>query len=101
MGTVLSSSVTRAAWIAGLMVVFGCAAGAQTSATFPSGGRTVAIERFDPTSQGDHAAVMLVHGAGGVDGGWRKSGIIEALTEAGYSVFVPHYFDAGGAWDNS
>ena len=39
---------------------------------------------------------MLVHGGAGPKGDWRKSGILEALTNAGYSVFVPHYFDGPG-----
>lgn len=73
----------------------------QSSSTFLSGSRQVTIERFDPPGSGEHAAVMVVHGAGGPEAGWRKSGILQALTGAGFVVFAPHYFEAGGKWDNS
>jgi carboxymethylenebutenolidase len=84
-----------------LPVVLACGVLAQTPApaTFPSEGKSVTIERFDPQGAGTHPAVMVVHGAGGALGDWRKSGILEALTGAGYIVFVPHYFEGtGGNW---
>jgi len=65
---------------------------------FRSDNKPVTIERFDPKTKSLHRAVMLVHGGGGPGGDWRKSGILEALTNTGYSVFVPHYFDGGGEW---
>jgi carboxymethylenebutenolidase len=71
---------------------------AGTQATFQSDNKPITIERFDPKAAGLHQAVMVVHGGGGPEGDWRKSGIFEALTAAGYSVFVPHYFDGGGQW---
>ena len=73
-----------------------------TKAVFVSDGKSVVIEQYNPATNGSHPAVMVVHGGGGPDGDWRKSGLFEALTAAGYSVFVPHYFDGkGGQWDRS
>jgi carboxymethylenebutenolidase len=60
------------------------------------------MEQYNPATTGSHPAVMFVHGGGGPDGDWRKSGLLEALTAGGYAVFVPHYFDgAGGQWSRS
>ena len=70
--------------------------------TFQSENKSVTIERFDPKAAGSHPAVILVHGGGGAQGDWRKSGLLEALTDAGYIVFVPHYFEgSGGNWTRS
>jgi carboxymethylenebutenolidase len=69
-----------------------------TSSAFHSNHQPITIERFDPRSGTSHLAVMLVHSGAGPDGDWRKGGIVEALTAAGYSVFVPHYFDGPGKW---
>ena len=85
----------------GLAILISASAGAQTLASFQSGNKPVTIERFDPATPGEHAAVVVAHGAGGPEAGWRKTGLIEALTSAGYSVFAPHYFEAGGPWDDS
>ena len=73
-----------------------------TKAVFDSDGKPVVIEQYNPATGGTHPAVMIVHGGGGPDGDWQKNGLFEALTGAGYSVFVPHYFDGkGGQWDRS
>jgi len=72
-----------------------------TTTAFRSDHQPITIERFDPRTGSPHLAVMLVHGGGGPEGDWRKSGIIEALTAAGYSVFVPHYFDGAGKFSPS
>jgi carboxymethylenebutenolidase len=79
-------------------------AGAQqlvgTRSVFHSDQHSVPIEQYDPPGKSTHYAVMLVHGGGGPEGGWRASGITEALVAAGYSVFVPHYFGgSGGKWN--
>lgn len=81
-------------------------ASAQTlvgvKAVFISEHRPVVIEQYNPTTNGPHPAVMVVHGGGGPGGDWRKSGLLEALVAAGYTAFVPHYFDGqGGKWDGS
>jgi dienelactone hydrolase len=72
-----------------------------TTTAFHSDREPITIERFDPKSGSPHLAVMLVHGGAGPKGDWRKGGILEALTNAGYSVFVPHYFDGPGDWSPS
>ena len=72
-----------------------------TTSVFHSDHQAITIERFDPRSGTYHPAVLFVHGGGGPQGDWRKSGILEALTTAGYSVFVPHFFDGPGQWSPS
>lgn len=88
--------------LAAVAIWLGLAAGAQSPAgvqgVFRSDDKPITIERFDPKATGLHRAVMLVHGGAGPNEDLRKSGILEALTAAGYSVFMPHYFDGGGQW---
>jgi carboxymethylenebutenolidase len=72
-----------------------------TKTSFQTSQGAITIERFDPQDIGAHRAVMLVHGADGPAGGWRRSGMVEALTAEHYSVFVPHYFESGGAWGST
>lgn len=73
-----------------------------TRGIFHSDHHPVSIEQYDPPAKGPHYAVMVVHGGGGPEGDWKKSGIIEGLVGAGYSVFVPHYFEgSGGKWDRN
>jgi dienelactone hydrolase len=69
-----------------------------TKTVFPSDHHAITIERFDPAKTGSHAAVMVVHSGSGPEADWRKSGVLEALVAAGYSVFLPHYFDGAGGW---
>ena len=88
-----------------LAVITSLPVGAQLvgiKAVFVSDHKPVVIEQYNPATKGSHPAVMVVHGGGGPDEDWRKSGLLEALTAAGYSAFVPHYFDGkGGRWDGS
>jgi carboxymethylenebutenolidase len=87
-----------------LTLAFAGPAAAQTPApaTFPSESKSVTIERFNPQTPGPHPAVLVVHGGGGAQGDWRKSGLLEALNGAGYIAFVPHYFEGtGGNWTRS
>jgi carboxymethylenebutenolidase len=72
-----------------------------TTTVFHSDHQPITIERFDPKNGSAHLPVLLVHGGGGPQGDWRKNGILEALTTAGYSVFVPHFFDGPGQWSPS
>ena len=69
-----------------------------TKGVFRTDNGAVTIERFDPKKGSFHPAVMVVHGGGGPEGDWRRSGLLEALVDAGYSVFIPHYFDDTGKW---
>jgi dienelactone hydrolase len=87
-----------------LLIQTGLASGQTlvgTTSVFRSDHQAITIERFDPKSGSSHLAVLFVHGGGGPQGDWRKSGILEALTTAGYSVFVPHFFDGPGQWSPS
>lgn len=69
-----------------------------TKGAFHTDRGVVTVERFDPKKGSFHPAVMVVHGGGGAEGDWRSSGLLEALLDAGYSIFIPHYFDDTGKW---
>ena len=69
-----------------------------TKGAFHTERGVVTIERFDPKKGGSHPAIMVVHSGAGPEGDWRHSGVLEDLVSAGYSVFIPHYFDDIGKW---
>ena len=69
-----------------------------TKGAFHTDRGVVTVERFDPKKGSFHPAVMVIHGGGGAEGEWRNSGLLESLVDAGYSVFIPHYFDDTGKW---
>jgi dienelactone hydrolase len=65
---------------------------------YTSGGKKIAIEVFMPEGKGPHAAVMVLHGAGGIDSGnayVRQFATV--LAAQGCATFLPHYFDRTGA----
>lgn len=72
------------------------AASGSGSASFASGGRAIAIERFDAPQGGRRPAVLLLHGADGMTYGERYRMGAQILASAGYHVFLPHYFDRTG-----
>ena len=72
------------------------AASGSGSSAFVSGGRTVAMERFDAPGGGRRPAVLLLHGADGMTYGDRYRMGARVLASAGYHVFLPHYFDRTG-----
>lgn len=66
---------------------------------FPSGNKTITLERFTPHDDKSHPAIILLHGAEGVHfGPWanRYRKLAKALNEFGYTVFIPHYFQKTG-----
>ena len=64
--------------------------------SFPSGGRAVAVERFDAAAGGRRPAILLLHGADGFTNGDRYRLGAGILAAAGYHVFLLHYLDRTG-----
>jgi carboxymethylenebutenolidase len=66
----------------------------ESSAKFDSGGKTVAVDCFLPTEKGNHPAVLLLHGADGLQLqllNYRRYSRV--LARQGYATFLVHYFD--------
>jgi dienelactone hydrolase len=65
--------------------------------TYPSGGKQVRVERFDPAGRGPHPAVVLLPG---IDGLAKASGLFRgvahSLAEQGFVVVLPFYHDRTG-----
>jgi len=69
----------------------------ESKGSFPSIGKTIGFERFDPRGPGKHPAVIILHGAGGMDVGgpeFREFG--RELARRGYVARIVHYFDQTG-----
>jgi carboxymethylenebutenolidase len=67
--------------------------------SFTSGGRTIAVERFDALglgAGGRRPAILLLHGADGFTNGDRYRIGARILAAAGYHVFLLHYLDRTG-----
>jgi carboxymethylenebutenolidase len=64
--------------------------------TFTSGGRTIAVERFDAAGGGRRPAVILLHGADGMSNADRYSLGAQVVAAAGYHVFLVHYLERTG-----
>jgi carboxymethylenebutenolidase len=67
----------------------------RTRDAFPSGGRAVAVERFEPAAPGKYPAVLLLHALDGLDCSY---GLVyrcaaEKCAARGYVVVLVHYFD--------
>jgi carboxymethylenebutenolidase len=82
------------------------AAIAETSETFPSHGKRVAVERFAPGAEGRYPLVVLLHGHGGIGPAGDRSPLRDEarrLARKGYVALVPHYFDrtAGAKLNNA
>lgn len=65
--------------------------------TFRSGGRTIQVDRYRGQPGQASAAVLVLHGAGGMifDGPEMKR-LAQALAHAGLDAYVVHYFDRAG-----
>jgi carboxymethylenebutenolidase len=80
----------------GLSVMAGgssVAASDAEASSFVSGGRAIAVERFDAPGNGRRPAVLLLHGADGLTRGDRYRTGARILAAAGYHVFLVHYLD--------
>jgi dienelactone hydrolase len=61
------------------------------------GGVDIPIDRFEPQSGARGAAIMVLHGSGGLRNGvGRFREYAKPVTAAGVSVYVPHYFERTG-----
>jgi carboxymethylenebutenolidase len=62
------------------------------------------LTAWAPAGPGPHAAVLLLHGAGG-PGFFHEKKIMrpypETLAARGYAVFMPHYFERGAGIDEA
>ncbi len=63
--------------------------------TFGSSGKTVRIEQSEPLSDKKHAALLVLHGAGGAGSFWFGR-FAPMLAQAGIAAYAPHYFDKTG-----
>lgn len=63
--------------------------------TFQSGGVTIRLQSYKPTTPGSHPALILFHGAGGNVDHWLQY-IAPAITSAGIALYAVHYFDRTG-----
>lgn len=72
----------------------------MTKSSFNSGGKTIEVERFEPVKEGKYPAVLVVHGADGLQyEPWRKvyRGHAQELARHGYVALIVHYFDRTGS----
>ena len=68
---------------------------------YESGGRSVAVDIPRPGGNTRHAAVILLHGRGGMTlygADFRRRA--QTLAARGFTVLVPHYFDASASADS-
>jgi dienelactone hydrolase len=69
----------------------------ETKGSFESQGKSITVEKFEPKSSGRHPAVLLLHGAGGMEiGGPEFRDFARALASRGFVAHVVHYFDQTG-----
>ena len=62
--------------------------------SFKIGPKSIEIERFEPKASGKVPAIIIVHGASGMEehaDAYRNFG--RELADAGYAAFIVHYFD--------
>jgi len=65
--------------------------------SFLSGGKTIAVERFEPKTTGRHPAMILVHGSNGLTQyGERYRDQARRLAGEGYVTFLVHFYDRTG-----
>lgn len=67
---------------------------AGSSLTYESGGRRVRLEAFGLGNKEPQPAVLVLHGAGGIDAGHRYvRQFAGAIADAGFITLLVHYFD--------
>jgi carboxymethylenebutenolidase len=65
--------------------------------SFLSGGKMIAVERFEPKTTGQHPAVILVHGSNGLTKyGERYREQARRLAGESYVAFLVHFYDRTG-----
>jgi carboxymethylenebutenolidase len=87
-------------WLVAALVVLATASMApaddakKPTDEFKIGNQTIGLERFEPKEKGKVPAVIIVHGASGMDehaDAYRT--FARELADAGYAAFIVHYFD--------
>jgi carboxymethylenebutenolidase len=69
----------------------------QSESTYVSQGKSIGVEKFEPGSAGKHPAIVILHGAGGMDVGGREfRAFARELAKRGYVAEIVHYFDQTG-----
>lgn len=94
-------NIRLASMLAGLSVSFAVSAAGQgmmeRKDSFESGGRKIGVEAFVSTSSQRGPALVVIHGAGGME---YSNGYIRQLASAfaanGISTYMIHYFDRTG-----
>jgi carboxymethylenebutenolidase len=61
--------------------------------TFTSGGKAISVEVFAPDADGTRPAVIMLHGADGLQSNQQYRTGAQAVAGAGYNVFLVHYLD--------
>ena len=64
--------------------------------TFVSGMKPIAVDAIPPSSPGQFPAVLMLHGADGLNASTRYEEGASAIAEAGYRVYLVHYLDRTG-----
>ncbi|WP_435007766.1 dienelactone hydrolase family protein [Tundrisphaera lichenicola] len=84
----------------GLVMILGGAARGEiveSTGSFTSLGKTIHIERFEPAEPGKYPAIVVLHGAGGMEVGGPEFRIFSReLARRGYVAQLVHYFDQTG-----
>ena len=68
----------------------------ETTGSFTSGGKSIGIETYTPKAEGKRPAVVMLHGAGGLEpagGGEAMRAVARLVAGRGYVVVMVHYFD--------
>src|SRR5947209_14786745 len=69
----------------------------ESTGSFVSQGKTIGVEKFEPKEAGKHPAIVILHGAGGMDiGGPEFRLFARELARRGYVAQIVHYFDQTG-----
>jgi len=68
----------------------------QQRNAFPSGGKTIAVETFEPAGASPRPALLMLHGADGLSYNTRYREGARGIAAAGYQVHLVHYLDRTG-----
>jgi carboxymethylenebutenolidase len=65
--------------------------------SFESGGKAITVDRFEPAADGRVPAIILLHGAEGMEvGGHIYRKVARDLALRGYATFIIHYYNRTG-----
>ncbi len=68
----------------------------QQRNTFQSGGRTIAVDTFQPAGPSPRPTLLMLHGADGLNANTRYREGARGVAAAGYQVHLVHYLDRTG-----